>query len=91
MKPNTPHAVFTPEHSIALGGHFYSFSNLQDSVVGIYHCFAVDNIITNTEHPDTRVLLFRMMEYVYKFYVRGADPQSKQFDFVSTWVLLTLA
>ena len=91
MKPNSPHAVFTPEHSIALRGHFYSFSNLQDSVVGIYHCFAVDNIITNTEHPEMRVLLFRMMEYMYKFYVRGADPQSKLFDFFSTRALLMLA
>jgi len=81
MKPNTPHAVFTPEHSIALGGHFYLFRNLQHTIFGIYHCFVVDNIITNTEHPEARVLLFRMMEYLYKFYVRGADPKSKCFAF----------
>ena len=79
MKPNTPHVFFTTEHSIALGGHFYSFSNLQDTITGIIHCFTVNNIITNKEHPDTRVLLFRMMEYLYKFYVRGADPQSVSF------------
>jgi hypothetical protein len=77
MKPNTPDPVFTTEHMIALGGHFYSFSNLQDTVTGIIHCFAIDNLITNTEHPETRVLLFRMMEYLYKFFVRGADPQSE--------------
>jgi hypothetical protein len=41
------------------------------------HCFAVDNLITNTEHPETRPLLLRMMEYMYKFYVQGADPQSE--------------
>ena len=81
MKPNTPHAVFTPEHSIALGGHFYSFRNLQNTIFGIFHCFAVDNIVTNTEHPETRVLLFRMMEYLHKFYVQGADPKSKRFGF----------
>jgi hypothetical protein len=79
MKPNTPHAVFTIEHSIALGGHFYSFANLQDTISGIIHCFAVDNLITNTEHPETSVLLFRMMEYLYKFHVKGADPQSAPF------------
>ena len=69
MKPNTPHAVFTSEHSIALSRHFYSFANLLDTVSGIIHCFAVDNLVTDTEHPETRVLLFRMMEYLYKFYI----------------------
>jgi hypothetical protein len=77
MKPNTPHAVFTTKHSIVLGGHFYSFSNMQDTLMGIIHCFAVDNIVTNTEHPTTRILLFRMMQYLYKFYVKGGDPCRK--------------
>jgi hypothetical protein len=77
MKPNTPHAVFTTESAIAIGGHFYSFRNLQNTISGIIHCFAADNLITNTEHPETRVLLFRMMQYVYKFFVDGADPRSE--------------
>ena len=77
MRPNTPHAVFTTEHSIVLGGHFYSFTNLQDTVSGIIHCFCVDNMVTNTEHPPTRVLLLRMMQCLYKFFVQGADPQSE--------------
>jgi hypothetical protein len=84
MKPNTPHAVFTLEHSIALGGHFYSFANLQDTISGIIHCFAVDSVITNAEHPETHVLLFRMMEYLYKFHVKGADPQSAPFPSLDT-------
>lgn len=91
MKPNTPHAVFTAEHTIALGGHFYSFSNLQDTVSAIIHCFAADNIVTNTEHPETRVLLFRMMQYLYKFYVKGANPQSESFIFRKAPSLLILA
>jgi len=88
MKPNTPHAVFTIEHSIALGGHFYTFANLQDTIAIIFHCFALDNIITNTEHPETRILLFRMMEYVHKFYVEGADPQSAPSLFMSPLQLI---
>jgi hypothetical protein len=77
MRPNTPHAVFTTEHSIVLGGHFYSFVNLQDTVQAIIHCFTIDNLVTNTEHPDTRVLLFRMMQYLYKYYVQGASAESE--------------
>jgi len=79
MRPNTPHAVFTMEHSIVLGGHFYSFVNLQDTVIAIIHCFVSDNLVTNTEHPDTRVLLFRMMQYLYKYYVQGADARSESY------------
>jgi len=81
MKPNTPHAVFTTEHSIVLGGHMYSFANLEDTVNGIIHCFVVDNLVTNTEHPSTRILLFRMTQYLYKFYVQGANTLSDPFPF----------
>ena len=77
MRPNTPHAVFTPEDTIAMGGHFYSFSNMQDTIAGIIHTCIIDHVITNTEHPDTRVLLFRMLQYLYKFYVQGSDRHSE--------------
>ena len=77
MKPNTPHAVFTTDHSIAVGGHFYSFGDVQQTFFGVVHAFVMDNLVTNTEHPKTRVLLLRMLQYVYKFYVEGADPKSK--------------
>ena len=79
MKPNMSHAIFMMEHTIAMGGHFYSFRNLQNTVAGIIHCFVADNLITNTEHPETKALLFQMMQYVYKFFVDGADPLSKSF------------
>lgn len=77
MKPNTPHAVFTTEHSIAVGGRFLSFSTLQETLFGIIRGLCIDNFVTNTEHPRTRVLLFRMLQYLYKFYVDDADPISE--------------
>jgi len=73
MRPNTPHAMFTVEHSIATGGHFYSFGNLQDTLLGIIHTCMIDRAITNRQQPTTRFLLFRMLQYVYKFYVHGTD------------------
>jgi hypothetical protein len=79
MKANTPHAVFTTEHSIAVGGHFYSFGDIQQTIFGLVHAFVMDNLVTNTEHPRTRVLLLRMLQYLYKFYVGGANPKSKSF------------
>jgi hypothetical protein len=77
MRPNTPHSVFTTEHSIAVGGHFFSFASIRETVFGLVHTFCVDGLVTNTEHPKTRVLLFRMLQYLYKFYVERADPISK--------------
>ena len=77
MKANTPHAVFTTEHCIAVGGHFYSFANIQPTFFGLVHAFIMDSLVTNTEHPKTRVLLLRMLQYLYKFIVQGADPKSK--------------
>ncbi len=87
MEPNTLHAVFTTKHLIILGGHFYSFTNLQDIILGIIHCFTVDNIVTNTLHLETRVLLFRMMQYFYEFYVGSANAQSEPFIFISEFSL----
>lgn len=77
MKPNTPHAVFTTQHSIAYGGHFYSTSNLQDTFYGIVHCLMGNNLITNTDHPRTRQLLMRMMQYFYKCFVVGVDEDGE--------------
>jgi hypothetical protein len=77
MRPNTPHAVFTVEHSIATGGHFYSFANMQDTLSALIHNCVIDYVITNAIHPEARFLLFRMLQYLYKFYISGSNGKSK--------------
>jgi hypothetical protein len=78
MRPNTPHAIFTVNHSIAKGGHFYSTSNLQDTVYGIVHCFMGNNISTGgAHHHQSRQLLMRMMQYFYKCFVTGVDEDGE--------------
>ena len=73
MRPNTPHVVFTTDHSVAHGGHFYASSTLQDTFFGIVHCFVANNFITNSEHMTTRRLLLRMLQYYHKCFVGGVD------------------
>jgi len=73
MKPNTPHVVFTPEHSIVYGGHFYSASNLQETFFGIVHCFMTNDLIMNIEHVKTRRILLHIMQYFYKCYTLHVD------------------
>lgn len=77
MRPNTPHSVFTTEHCITFGGHFYSSTNLQDTFFSIVHCFMADDLITNNEHIKTRRLLLRMMQYVYKCYTTEIDEDGR--------------
>jgi hypothetical protein len=65
MRPNTPHAVFTPEHAVCHGGHFYSTSTLQQTLFGIVHAFIGGQVVTNTEHMPSRKLLRRMAHFFY--------------------------
>lgn len=62
MRPNTPHAVYTPDHAICHGGHFYATSTIQDTCFGAFHTFVSSSTITNTEHVlDSRRLLRRQL------------------------------
>lgn len=71
MRPNLPHAVYTPEHAICHGGHFYSISTMQDSMFGLVHSFVAGNLVTNTDHVDSRLLLRRMAHFYHGAYVLG--------------------
>jgi hypothetical protein len=76
MRPNTPHVTIALEDAIILGGHFYSFANLQHTLSGIIHSFMLGGLIADTmvaHQGHTRFLLFRMLRYLYKFFVQGAD------------------
>jgi hypothetical protein len=62
MRPNTVHAVFTPEASIV---HFYSTSTMQDTLRAMVHSF-VDHVkVTNTNHASASVLLRRMAAFYF--------------------------
>jgi len=66
MRPNSPHAVFTIEHSICHGGHFYAMSCMTDTLFGMTHVFMADSYITNTYHTKSRLLLRRMVIFAYQ-------------------------
>ena len=65
MRPNTPHAVFTPEHTICEGGHFFATTTMADTFYGIVHAFVGNSYITNTDHPSCWLLLRRIMQLYY--------------------------
>ena len=65
MRPDTPHNVITIEHSICSGGHFFVMSCMTDTLIGMTHAFMADSYITNTHHTKSRLLLRRMVIFVY--------------------------
>ena len=73
MRANTAHYVFTTEHSIFQGNHFYTTSTLRDSLYGLTHCLMGDIIITNTSHAEAVLLLLRLLHYFYSEFVL-AEP-----------------
>ena len=65
MRPDSLHAVITIEHSICSGGHFFVMSCMTDTLIGMTHAFMADSYITNTYHTKSRLLLRRMVIFVY--------------------------
>ncbi|KAG6820062.1 hypothetical protein H0H93_005902 [Arthromyces matolae] len=76
MRPNLPHAVITPLPTICKGGHFYSTPTLKDSVFGLYHHFAADLTVTNTEHTKASyALLSRILTLLHRDLLEPRDPE----------------
>lgn len=65
MRPNTPHIVFTPEHSVCLGGHYYATSTMRDTCYGMIHSFISGSVTTNTEHVREAFKLLSRMVIFY--------------------------
>jgi hypothetical protein len=70
MRPNTPHAVFTPDHSICHGGHFYATSTMQDTMFGIVNTFMSPDALTNTDHRPHGILLRRIAAFYHEILVK---------------------
>ena len=64
MRPNTPHVVFTAEHLVCLGGHFYATSTLRDTCYGMMHTFIAGSLVTNAQHTkQVFMLLSRLLAF----------------------------
>jgi hypothetical protein len=64
MMPNAPHAVYTPEHAVCHGGHFFAKSTMEKTMFGIIHGLMGGLLLTNTDHHPSWLLL-RRIAYFY--------------------------
>jgi hypothetical protein len=72
MRPNTPHAVVTPDAAISHGGHYLSTSTLRLTCYGYLMGFSLSTLLTNTSHTTECQLLFRkLLGYYYEVYTQG--------------------
>jgi hypothetical protein len=72
------HAVFTPEHAICEGGHFYAASTMQDTMFAIVHTF-IKNYLTNADKPNNGILLRRIVWFYYRSLVQNRRSSSSSF------------
>jgi hypothetical protein len=72
MRPNTLHAVVTPEPTLVRGKFFYAMATLRDTVYGALHDCIFSHLVTNTEHQGASIrLLYRILSVVNEHYVWG--------------------
>ena len=72
MRPNTPHAVMTPDAAICHGGHYLSTSTLRLTCYGYLIGFSLSTLLTNTNHTTECQLLFRkLLGYYFEVYTQG--------------------
>ncbi|KAG6867562.1 hypothetical protein C0993_001117 [Termitomyces sp. T159_Od127] len=62
MRPNQPHAVCTPIHTVCRGSHYYAATTLRDTIAGIYHTTVAGGLLTNTDHGSaSRAVLMQIL------------------------------
>ncbi|KAL4927734.1 uncharacterized protein BDV17DRAFT_282405 [Aspergillus undulatus] len=66
MPPGCPHAVFTPEHSLTFGGHFYTLPHLGSSLRILAIQAKFNHIFSNESLTEQDYLNFLIMLETYK-------------------------
>lgn len=79
MRPNTLHAVFTPEHAVCQGGHYYATSTIQDTLSGILHTFVCELAVTNASYPESRFILAEMINFYHTALVKEAITNGQSY------------
>jgi hypothetical protein len=80
MRPNTPYAVLTVQHSLSKGGYFYATSTMMDSLEGKMHSFILHKHISGPPHNGSKTLIRRMISFYHMALVKGeVEPEGQSF------------
>lgn len=61
MRPGTPHFVVGVDDCMIVGGHFYNKNNFEATMVSMVMEHYMGTEITNTEHPTSPLILFKLL------------------------------
>ncbi|KAF9528570.1 hypothetical protein CPB83DRAFT_766688 [Crepidotus variabilis] len=78
MRPGGLHCAYTPEDTICHGSHFYCPAALQATLASLVHGFIFHAYITNISHPETRVLLRRILHFYHRGLIQKAYMTTDQ-------------
>lgn len=58
LKPNTPHAILSLEHTVTESGYFYATATLQETFWGLVHHFVLPHVACPSlpSHPELDIL-----------------------------------
>ncbi|KAE9397109.1 hypothetical protein BT96DRAFT_996074 [Gymnopus androsaceus JB14] len=76
MPPCIPHYVVTLDHSICVGGHFYSSRTMSQTGYGIFPTFVAADFLTNTYHIEAP----RSLQHILKFWKNTLCDDFKGYD-----------
>lgn len=75
MRPNTIHAVYTPQSSVVHGGHFFATSTMRDTLAATFHTSVLNELMTNTDHPPAYASLRRLIDLFHCALVEGKNDE----------------
>ncbi|KDR72380.1 hypothetical protein GALMADRAFT_229150 [Galerina marginata CBS 339.88] len=79
IPPNMPHSVYTADHAICYGGHYFASTTMQDTLIAVIHNFFCYHISTNTDHPEWRDFIHCITTFFHQTIVTGSvvrDPRA---------------
>ncbi|KDR86190.1 hypothetical protein GALMADRAFT_219157 [Galerina marginata CBS 339.88] len=71
LPPNMPHSVYTADHLICFGGHFFTSFTMKNTLVAVIHNFFCYHISTNTDHFEWRDFIHRITTFFHHTIVTG--------------------
>lgn len=69
LRPNTPYALITLEHTVVTGGLYLSTHTLYETLIGRIHSFVLPSFLTEGKEPSFSTFLRRIVHYMHNAYV----------------------
>lgn len=71
MPPGTIHYVVTLEDSLCVGGHYFTDKTFTKTLYACVYEHFVGKAITNTEHSEAHIVLFKLFVKWSDIFIRG--------------------